>query len=249
MLRGLLRLGLDEELALETDALRVIHGEVEERREVVLLALQIGVEEGLVTLAAAPENVVLAPEGLGDIEGLLHLRRGVGEDMGVGVRGRTAHVARVGEQVGGAPEQLHAGGLLEVLGVGDDAVEVAVGLSEGLALGGDVTVVEAVERRADFLEKLKRGIEPGLRDRDRVGTLFPRADDGAGAEGVGAHAAERVPVRDGEAQVRGLRLPVDDLVGIVVVERERVGGFGAFVGDGLELGKVGAGFFHGGRRS
>jgi hypothetical protein len=62
VLGRLLRLGLDEELALEADALGVVDRHVDERGEVVLLALQVGVEERLVTLAAAPEDVVFAAE-------------------------------------------------------------------------------------------------------------------------------------------------------------------------------------------
>jgi hypothetical protein len=176
VLRGLLRLGLDEELALEADALGVIDRHVEEGGEVVLLALEVGVEERLVALAAAPEHVVLAAELLGDIQGLLHLRGGVGEDVGVGVRRCAAHVARVREEVGRAPEEFHAGGFLERLGVGDDLVEIAVRLGERAALGRDVAVMEAPERRADFLEELEGRVHAHLGDGDWVGTLLPRAD-------------------------------------------------------------------------
>jgi hypothetical protein len=62
VLGRLLRLGLDQELALEADLLRVIDRHVQERGEVLLLALQVGVEQRLVALAAAPEDVVLAAE-------------------------------------------------------------------------------------------------------------------------------------------------------------------------------------------
>jgi len=164
VLHGLLRLRLNQELALEADALRVIHGHVQERREMILLPLEVRIEQGLVTLPAVPLNVAPAAERLRHIQSLLHLRCGVGEDVGVGIRRSAAHVTRAGEQVSRAPEQLHAGGLLEVLGMGDDAVEMAVGLGEGLALRSNVAVVEAIERRADLLEELKGRIEAGQRD-------------------------------------------------------------------------------------
>ena len=244
MFGGLLGLGLDEELALEADALRVIDGHMEERGEVVLLTLEVGVEQRLVAFAAAPEDEVLAAEFLGGVEGALHLRGGVGEDVGVGVGRGAAHVARVREQVGGAPEEFHAGGFLEGLGVGDDGGEVLVGLGERGALGGDVAVVEAVERRADFLEKLEGGVHADLGDGDGVFALFPRADDGAGTERIGAGAAEGVPVGDGEAQVLLHGFAVDELGGVVVAKREGVGGAGAFVGDGLDFWEVSGGFFH-----
>ena len=112
MLGRLFRLGLDVELALEADLLGVVDRHVQELGEVVELALHVGVPEILVAFAAAPEDVAGAVEFLGDFEGLLHLRRGVGEDLGVAARGRTVHVARIAEQVGRAPEQLDAGPLL-----------------------------------------------------------------------------------------------------------------------------------------
>ena len=222
----------------------MIHRHVQERGEVFLLPLQVGVEERLVTLAAAPKHVALAAEPLRGFEGLLHLRRSVGEDVGVGIGRGATHVARVGEEVGRAPEQLYAGGALEAARVIDEGVEVAVGFRERATLGGDVAIVERPERRADFLEELERGIHPGLRDRNGIGTLFPRPLDRAGSERIAARAAEGMPVGDGETQVRGHRLPVDHLVGIVVPERERVRALRALVGDGLDAGKVGAGFFH-----
>ncbi len=101
-----LRLGLDEELAPEPDRLRIIDRHVHERAEVVEFALQVRVEQRLVTLATAPEHVVLAAQRLGHVERLLHLGRGVGEDVRVGIGGRAAHVARMGKEVGRAPEQL-----------------------------------------------------------------------------------------------------------------------------------------------
>ena len=112
VLGRLFGLGLDVELALEADFLGVVDGHVQELGEVVELALHVGVPEVLITFAAAPEDVAGAVELLGDFERFLHLRRGVGKDVGVAAGGRAVHVARVAEQIGGAPEQLDAGALL-----------------------------------------------------------------------------------------------------------------------------------------
>ena len=95
--RRLLRLRLDQELTLEADALGVIDRQVQERSKVVLFAFQIGVEQRLVALAPAPENIVLAAEFLGDFERLLHLRGGIGEDVGVGIRGGAGKKPRIAE--------------------------------------------------------------------------------------------------------------------------------------------------------
>jgi hypothetical protein len=53
-----------------------------------------------------------------------------------------------------------------------------------------------------------------------------------------------MPVGDGEPQVILQGFAVDDLVGVVVLEREGILGFRAVVGDLGNLGEVSRGFFH-----
>jgi hypothetical protein len=62
VLGRLLRLRLDQDRALEADLVLVLDDEVEEAAELVVLALQVGVEQRLVALAAAPKDIVLAAE-------------------------------------------------------------------------------------------------------------------------------------------------------------------------------------------
>src|SRR5690606_10282454 len=158
------------------------------------------------------------------------------------------HVPRIAEEIGGAPQQLHAGRLLKLLRVRDHLVEVAVRLAERAAFRGDVAIMEAPEGRLDLLEKLERGIEPALGVGDVVLRSLPRPADRARAERIGAGAAERVPVRDREAQVLLQRAAVDHLGRVVVPEGEGVRRTRAFVGDGPDLREVGfrGGFLFGG---
>ena len=132
-------------------------------------------QQGRVAFAAAPEGVARAAEFVGDLHRLLHLGRGEGEDVEVGAGGRAVHVAGVGEEVGGAPEQLDAGPVLLVLEDLDDLVEVGVALLERRALGGDVAVVEGVERGAELLDELEGDLGPVLGVRDRARCRRPRA--------------------------------------------------------------------------
>ena len=160
VLGRLLRLGLDVERAGEADLLLVVDGHVEEPGEVVELALHVGVEQGRVALAAPPEGVARAAQVVGHLHRLLDLRGGEGEDVEVRAGRRPVHVAGVAEEVGRAPEQLDAGPRLLVLEDLDDLVEVGVALLERLALGGDVAVVEGVERGAELLEELEADLAP-----------------------------------------------------------------------------------------
>src|SRR5690606_34933827 len=107
-----------------------------------------------------------------------------------------------------------------------------------IALGGDVTVVEAPVRVAELLVELEGDVHAALGVVDGVGAVFPAAPDGAGAERVGADAAEGVPVRDRELQPVAHGLAADLLVGIVVLEREEILGFGTFVLDLADAGEI-----------
>ena len=106
------RLRLDQQLAREADPVLVLGDQVQEPGELGPLAREVGVEQRVVALAAAPQDVVLAAEALRHLEHVLDLGRGVGEHLGIGVRGRAGLVARMAEQVGRAPQQLSAGPLL-----------------------------------------------------------------------------------------------------------------------------------------
>ena len=244
VLRRLLRLGLDVELALEPDPLRVVDRHVQEPGQVLLLPLQVRVEERLVALAAAPERVAVAAELVGDLHRLLHLGGRVGEDVGVGVRGGAAHVARVGEQVGRAPEEP------------DARLPSGAPSRARPACPGCGSTRRASRPRARcpgrgstrtgasiFCEELERRVHPALRDGDRVPALLPRAPDRARAEGIAADAAERVPVGDREAQALLQRHAVDHLVGVVVPEGQRILGLWSLVaclGNREELWALGA---------
>ena len=115
MLGRLLGLGLEIELALEADLLGIVDGHVHERGQVIQLALHVGVEQVLIAFAAAPEDIAGPAQLLGHFERLLDLGGGVGEGVGIGAGGGAVHVARIGEQVGRAPQQLDAGPLLLLL--------------------------------------------------------------------------------------------------------------------------------------
>ncbi len=86
---------LDEDGSLEADGVLVFDDEVQEASELLELATHVGVEKGLVTLAATPQHVVRSSEPVGRLEHLAHLTGGVGEQLRVGVRGGTGLIPRV----------------------------------------------------------------------------------------------------------------------------------------------------------
>ena len=196
MLGRLLRLRLDEKLPGESYLPGIVDRHVQEASQMVLFAFEIRVEKGLVTFPPTPEHIVFPSEFLCNLKRLLHLGGRVSKDMGIGVGGRTAHVARVGEEVGGPPEQPHSGLLLEFLGVEHHPVKIPVRLGKAGTLGGDVPIVETPEGTLDLREKLKSSLKPPQGNGNRVLPRLPRPVDRARSERIAAGSSETVPVSD-----------------------------------------------------
>ena len=235
---GFARLGLDVELALESDLLGVVDGEVKQRREVVEFALHVGVEQGGVAFATAPEDVAFAAEAVGGFKGVLHLRGSVGEDVGRRRGACTVGIAWMGEEAGGAPEELFPGGLLLGFEGIDDLLEVLVRLGEGRAFRGDVAVVEAVVVDGGFFEELEEHRHAVERVGEGLGAIVPGHQGGGRAEGIGEAVAHDVPVGGGEAEVLGHGLVTDLFSGVVMAEGEGVVARRAFVADHRDLGEM-----------
>ena len=150
----------------------------------------------------------------------------------VRIRGRTGGVARVAEEVGRAPEELHTGLSHPLTGVVDHRLEVGPGLREVPALRGDVAVVEAEVGDAHLVEELEGGVELGPPGRQRI---QPGAEPGpverAGAEHVLTGRSERMPHAHGDPEVVLHALAEDEPIGLVDLVRQRIARLEAAEGD------------------
>ncbi len=224
VLRGLHRLRLDEERPLEPDLRLVLGDEVEEAGELLPLALQVGVEERVVALAPAPQDVVGPAEALRHLEHHPDLGRGVREDLGVRVRRGAGLVARVREEVRGPPEEGDTGPLLVAERVVHQRVQVGPELREAVALGRDVAVVEAVVGDAELLDELERDRHLLTRRVHRVGIrVEPRTVERPDPEHVPPVPGEGMPEADADPEVLLHPLPEHDAVRVVDLVRQRVG--------------------------
>ena len=228
VLRRLLRLRLDQQRPLEPDLVLVLGDEPQEPRELALLALEVRVQQGVVALAAAPQDVVRAAEPVRDLEHVLDLGRGVGKHLGIRVRGRAAHVPRVPEQVRRAPQEPEAGPGHMPFDELDDLIEGRTGLLPRPEVRRDVAVVEREERDAELLEELEGRIESCARRVHRVDAGGqPGPIECPHAEHVRARPGERVPQADGDPEVVLHALAEHLAVRVVHHERERVGRVGS----------------------
>ena len=104
-----------------------------------------------------------------------------------------------------------------------------------VSLGRDIAVVEAIERSAELLKKFNEHPRAVLGILHIVRARFPRAHCCAGAEWIIAHPAHGVPIGDAEAQVVLHGLAFDYLVGVVMLEGQRIFGIRAFVFNRLNV--------------
>ena len=237
VLGGLKGLGLDQDRALEADAVLVLHDHGEEATVVIELALEVGVEDGVISLAAAPEHVVLATQAVGRLQAKAHLGGGPGVDLGIGAGGGAAGVTRMAEEVGRAPEQLHAGRVHLLLHPVDDGLEVAVVLLRRGSRRHRIDVVEGEVGDAEPLEEVEGGLELLVRHFLRDPGGQPRTGQGATAEDVLARPVERVPVADRAPQPILHALAEDLAVLVVDPVGELVRRLRTLVADRLDAGK------------
>ena len=134
----------------------------------------------------------------------------------------------------GAPEELDPCLLLEALELLCTGVQVGVAFCQCLALWSKVDVMERVVTYAELLEKFKGNAAAALCVLYAIRAVLPWTLNGAGGtERIAANAPERVPPADCKATPLLHRLAQNNLVRVVVTERERVGGRWALV---LDLG-------------
>ena len=112
MVHRFVRLGLDQDFALEADLVLVLDDHREETAKVFQLAREVCVQECVIAFAAAPQDIVFAAKPVRGFKAFADLADGAGGDFRVRVRQATGRIARMAEQVRGAPEQLRAGFLL-----------------------------------------------------------------------------------------------------------------------------------------
>jgi len=230
--RWFLRFGFDVELALKSNALFIIHGHVEEGPEVIAFPLEVGVDDGAVPFASAPERVALAAQRVGYIHGLLHLRSGMRVNAEVRRCGSTLRVARMREQAGRAPEELASGLGLLFLQAGSDLVKDLLGFANRIPLGRDITVVETIVLNPDLCEEFKKYVDPLQRIFGGLGAIIPRHERGPCAKWISERIAHAMPVGRSKPEVVRHGFPLDQLSCVVLLEGEWVFGETALERDG-----------------
>ena len=153
-----------------------------------------------------------------DVHGLLHLRGGIRKHTGVRAGGSALAVTGMGEEAGGAPEELLAGLLLRFFEFVGDGVEGGIAFGECVEFRRDIAIMPAVVIDAELVHELEAGPDAALRVGDGVAVVIPRTLCGAAAEGIGERVAHGVPVGDAETQVIAHFFAAHEFVGVVMLE-------------------------------
>ena len=234
VLGWLVRLGFDQQLALEADAVLVLDHHLHEAPELLAFAREVGVEEGVVAFTAAPQHIVCATELLRRVHRAEYLGCCTREHLGVWVGGPARGVTRMAKEVGRAPQQLYAGALLVRAHHVDHRVEIAAVFAQRGTVGRSVGIVEGVVGYAELLEELERGLRLALGLHQRLGPVKPRTLEHTGAKHVGTRRAERVPIAHCQTQVLAHALAEQFAIGVVVAEGEGRLTLGTFVADAVD---------------
>ncbi|MNV35126.1 hypothetical protein D3C71_1265620 [compost metagenome] len=190
-------------------------------RHLVEFALQVGIEQRLVTFATTPQNIVLAAKLHRRVHAGLDGRSRIGKHIRIRIGRGARHEAAVGEQVRRAPEQFYAGLFLLLCEVIDDLVEVLGVLRKRLAFRAHVGIVEAVIGCAEQREHLEGDI------RLQLGLVhlpvIPRTVERASTKGVSALPGKRVPIGDRKAQMIFHPLARNYFIWVVEAIGQRIG--------------------------
>ena len=238
VLRRFMRLGLDQELALETDLLLVVNCQLKKLRKLFLLLAQLGVEQRFISLAPAPEDVVFAAQFVGRVDRMLQLRRSISKDMNIRIGARSVSVARIGKKIGRAPKQFQPRILLHFFRQPDDVLEVFARLREIGPLGSDIPIMKTIVGHAELLAEFEIGLQRLLRHLQRRAGI-PLAHPRPGTKHIRARAFQRVPIGHREAKMFGHRLAPHLLLGIKPFKSERISAGASLKGDGcLDFSKI-----------
>jgi hypothetical protein len=237
MLGRLEGLRLDENRALEAEAMLVFDHHGEKTPIVIEFAAQVGIQQRVVALATAPEHIVLAAEPVRGLEASAYLGGCEGKHFRVRAGGCTARVARVAEQVRGAPQQAHAAGGHLLGHRGLDGLEVSIVFGERLGARHGIDIVEREVGRTEPRQKIEGGFELGAGHLRRYNPAQPWSWQRTGAEDIRARPVEGMPVAHRAAQPLGHGLALHEALGIIGLEGEIVAAVRSFETDRCDVGE------------
>ena len=234
MLGWFLRLGLDEYGALEADLVLVFDNHFEKSTHMVQFEGQVGVQQGFITFASTPQDIVLPAELVRCIDAGFHRGSSVGKDLGIGVGRCACHPSAVAEEVRGPPQHTCSRCFNFFADVVGDLIKRAKVFGKTAAFGADIRIMPAKEGLAENLEELESGI--GL-EASAVHAVLgkPRTGKRRSSKLILTFPGKAVPIGDRKPQMVFHALAEDHFIGIIVSKLESVGAVGSRKSDPLDI--------------
>src|SRR5690606_1164483 len=157
----------------------------------------------------------------------------------IGVGGGTIHIAGMGKQVSGTPQDLDVVFGLFVQRIVGYEIESFPEFRKVCSLLDQVHVVKAVIRNPEFGDEFEGCVHFLERSFFSGKTFVPGQRPRTPSEWIATISAEAMPVGYGKSKVVGHAFGTDHFIGIVKPIGEGVGGIGSFVPNGWNMGKVG----------
>ena len=199
MFCGLLGLGLNQDCTFIPNFMFVFDNHGQEAAHLFQLTGQVGVEQGFISLATAPKNVVFAVQTMRYIHCIFDDGRAVGEHIGIRIGAGTRHITTVRKHIGGAPKQLwtvlHLG--LKVVG---HFVKVAVAFGQVGTFRAHIMVVETEIGNIKNTEHIERGVSFHFSQSHRV-SREPRPVKRLTTKGIVPFPNKVMPIAHGKAQM------------------------------------------------
>ena len=211
--------------------LLVVDRHVQQGRQVVQLPLHVRVPQGGIAFPAAPEGVAQSAQLVRGVHRRLDLRRPVGEYVRIGRCPRSLGVTRMSKKTGGSPEQLLARLSLLLGQLFHHRFQHPVALRQVVHLRRNVPVMETVEINPHLFHELEKYIHPAQGVIQRITPVVPWHLRRTTSKRVRQLIAHAVPVRRRKPQMLPHRLPLHQLLRIVMLECQRVPAPRPFVPD------------------
>ena len=222
MRHGLLRLGLDIEISLKSDASAIFHSHAHKRSYVFLLKLNIGVQQSFVALSSTPEHIASAAELNGNIKRLFYLRRSKAINIDIVGAAGAVHKPRIAEHICRSPKAPDIRAVHFFKNIVRNFIKTRVCNIYVLILGNQIDIVEAEVFNTELLHKFEAGIHLCPCVLHHTGYRSERFISRTDAEHIRACRAQIVPPCHGERQVLAHLFAKNHSVGIIELESKRI---------------------------